>query len=373
MKKKVLFTVLIPDAESGHALPVIRCLSEIKGLVIHTLSKDPKASLRYSLRSRSFRIAEIDENNELKADFIIKAIRRTNADIIFPVDEAAVNFFSRNLEQFKKIVDLPPIPSVDVFQKSINKYLLAEFLGDNDIPSPLTIFAGKTDEFYSKLKSMHFPVLAKPAIGNGGIGIQRLNNYEKAEKFFKEELNGFFGDYVAQEFIDGYDIDCSILCRDGEIIAYTIQRGIIPRARSFAAPGGIQFLKNDDLLNVVNRFVKQLKYNGIAHIDLRYDNLTKTYKILDVNARYWGSLTGSLLAGVNFPYLACLMAKGIKFKKPEFNHGFYTDHITATRKLIRGIFHKTDQKIRFKETDYKYILQDPIAEIYNIFRRKAHR
>ena len=370
---KIRFTVLIPDAESGHAVPVIRCLSEVKGLVVHTLSKDPKASLKYSFRSRSFRVAETDENNELKTDFIINAIKRTNADIIFPVDEAAVDFFSKNMDQFKEIVALPPIPSVEVFQKSINKYLLAEFLASSNIPSPETIFAGKSTEFYSKLKNMHFPVLAKPAIGNGGIGIRSLKNYEKAEKFFKEEMNGCYGDYVAQEFIDGYDIDCSILCQDGEIVAHTIQRGIIPRSRSFAAPGGIQFLKNDDLFNVVKKFVKEIKYNGIAHIDLRYDNLTKTYKILDVNARYWGSLTGSLLAGVNFPYLACLMAKGMPFKKPEFNNCFYTDHITATRKLIRGIFHKSDQKIRFKETDYKYILQDPVAEIYNIFRRKANR
>jgi biotin carboxylase len=373
MKKKALFTVLIPDAESGHALPVIRCLSEVKGIVVHTLSKDPKASLKYSFRSKSFRVAETDENNELRADFLINAIKRTNADIIFPVDEAAVNFFSKNIDRFKKIVALPPIPSVEVFQKSINKYLLAEFLASNNIPSPATIFAGKSTEFYSKLKNMQFPLLAKPAIGNGGIGIRSLNSYEKAERFFREELNGKFGDYVAQEFINGFDIDCSILCREGEIIAYTIQRGIIPRARSFAAPGGIQFLKNDDLFDVVRKFVKQIKYNGIAHIDLRYDNLTKTYKILDVNARYWGSLTGSLLAGVNFPYLACLMAKGIPFEKPEFNNGFYTDHITATRKLIRGIFHKSDQKIRFKETDYKYILKDPVAEIYNIFKRKAHQ
>jgi len=368
-----LFTVLIPDAESGHTLPVTRCLSDIKGIEIHSLSKDPKSASRYSLRSKSFRVVETDESNEIKIDYLLKAIKRTNADIIFPIDEASVYYFSKNINHFNKVVALPPIPSVEIFEKSTNKGLLAEFLTNKNIPTPKTIIANKTTEFFTKLRNMPFPVVAKPAIGHGGIGIRKFDNYEKAEKFFTEEIDNRFGDYVAQEFIDGYDIDCSILCKSGVIMAYTIQRGFIPRAHPFAAPAGIQFLKNDELLSVVNRFAKEIKYNGIAHIDLRFDNKTKSYILLEVNARYWGSITGSLIVGVNFPYLACLLAKGMSFERQDYRHGIYVEYVTATKKLFRGIFHKMDHKIRLKESDYKYILRDPIAEIYNIFRRKAHR
>ncbi len=45
--------------------------------------------------------------------------------------------------------------------------------------------------------------------------------------------------------------------------------------------------------------MKNLHWNRIAHIDLRYDIDGNLY-IIEVNPRFWESLLASLSAGINF-------------------------------------------------------------------------
>ena len=116
-------------------------------------------------------------------------------------------------------------------------------------------------------------------------------------------------------------------------------------------------------------FIKALNYSGVAHIDLRYDVKDKTYKIIDVNTRFWGSLTGSQIVGVNFPYLTVLAGLGIEFSIPEYKQGRYIDHTTAAKRMIQEIFSNKKDKINFYETDFKFIFKDPLSEFINIFQR----
>jgi predicted ATP-grasp superfamily ATP-dependent carboligase len=111
---------------------------------------------------------------------------------------------------------------------------------------------------------------------------------------------------VLQEFIEGYDIDCSLLCNDGKFKAYTIQKGILFGNQKYAPAIGLQFLINDRLLEVVKQLMESLKWSGVAHIDLRYDKETSDYKVIEINGRFWSSLDASAAAGVNFPYLYSL-------------------------------------------------------------------
>jgi len=142
-----------------------------------------------------------------------------------------------------------------------------------------------------------------------GAGIVFFTNQAELEVFFtnQAELEQFLrnqedsADFIIQEFIQCYDLSCSVLCRNGEILAYTIQRGVIPGRERFQPPAGIEFVHQEQVIKNVKRLMQALKWSGIVNIDFIYDENDKQAKILEVNPRYWQSLLGSLFAGVNFP------------------------------------------------------------------------
>jgi hypothetical protein len=161
--------------------------------------------------------------------------------------------------------------------------------------------------------------------------------------------------------VPGYDIGLSVLCRDGEILAYTIQRGLV--AERHGSLRALEIIKHDAVLQIGQELVSALGWSGVAHIDLRHDSRTNEPTIIELNARYWGSLLGSLVAGVNFPYLACLAAQGIAFPVPDYNLTKFAYTMIALKEGVRWLFGKNTLKgFSFRETGLRFFLSDPLPE-----------
>jgi len=372
MKKKI--RVLIPDAESGHALVTARALADTKKIDLFVMASDPKAALRYSFRKKSFNpIVKVKYNirdNKLDVDTLLSAVKKQKIDVVLPIDEDAHKLISKNLELVQSKVKTSPIARIDVYEAATNKWKLAELCEKNNIPYPKTFYI--EDMAFSKniTKNICLPVLIKPESGHGGLNIRLIKSEDELETFFQSNPDLSMGNYLLQEYVEGYDIDMSLLAKGGEILAYTIQKGFISRASIFAAPAGIEFLYNEKIYKTIEKLIDKLQFSGIAHIDLRYDQNQDEFKVIEINARYWGSLTGSVLAGVNFPYLSCLVGMGEKIESPRYKHCRYIDHTTAIKSIIKYPFLRSNNRIKYKETDIRYFILDPIAEIVNIMKRR---
>lgn len=371
MNRKI--RVLIPDAESGHALITARALAETKKIDLFVMARDPKAALRYSFRKKSFKAIDTDKDNMLNINSLLKEVDEKKIDLVLPIDEDAHKVISRNLELVHSKVKTSPIAPNDVYEAATNKWKLAKLCEENKIPYPKSVYVEGTAFSDNIIEKMYFPILIKPESGHGGLNIKIIKSKDELKNFFKSNPDLSMGNYLLQEYVKGYDIDMSLLAKDGKIIAFTIQKGFIKRANVFAASAGIKFLYNEKLYNIIDRLIKELNFSGIAHLDLRYDEDQDEFKVIEINARYWGSLTGSVQAGVNFPYLACLVGMGIKIELPQYKYCRHIDYSTALKTMIKYPFVRGDNRIKYKETDIKYILSDPIAEFVNIMRRRANR
>ena len=58
-------------------------------------------------------------------------------------------------------------------------------------------------------------------------------------------------------------------------------------------------------MSAAEKLIRELGWSGVANIDMRFDTPHQTPLVLELNGRYWFSLQGSLIAGINFPLLAC--------------------------------------------------------------------
>jgi len=359
MRKEVL-SILIPDGEADHlALPVICCLANVKGLKIHVLSSDPWSNVHFSRHCASFTHYDSAHDDDHILDVISSTVSKTGAEFLLPVSESGIRLVASHRNKFDGLI-LAPVPPLDSFDKAIDKWQLADFMQTNNMPTPHTILLRSDTKLNRHLRNLKFPVLLKPTRGTNGRGIRQFDNLASLEHFLESHLE-VTSEFIIQELVQGYDIDCSVLCLDGEILAFTIQKGIIPNRLRFLPPIAIEFLMHEEVLKVVRNLVSALGWSGVAHLDLRVDEEEGgCVKIIELNARYWASLLGSFGAGVNFPHLSVIAGLGQLLPKNCYRHNRYIEpyqalKLTVFRSLPPGV-----AGFGFSETGWRYLLNDPL-------------
>jgi predicted ATP-grasp superfamily ATP-dependent carboligase len=361
MKK---ISVLIPDGENEHVLWVVRSLAESRQVNIHVLSTKPWMPVRFSRYCRyDYCPGQDDDQARLEA---IRAIaRRSPVDVILPVSEDAVLFAATERDQLAKIAALPPLPDLEALRVARNKWLLNQFACEHDIQVPEAVLVTLDPIFYQRIETLEYPVLLKPITSTDGQGIRRFNSSSELRQLLTSQDQSLFQDKcLVQSFVPGFDMGFSVLYRDGEMLAHTIQQGIISASHRFGPLMAMEFIRQHEVLASGQKLLSALRWSGIAHVDFRFDRRDSKPKILEVNARYWGSLLGSLVAGVNFPYLACQAALGMPFSPPEYHLKKYAHLTTAIKESVLALIGKnTFKNFSYQETGLRFFGPDPLPEI----------
>ncbi len=357
MLQEDFHSVIILGTDSSMSLSAIRALGKIRPKVfIHGISLDLNTSKRsrFSKYLRSHHYLEYTNNKDL-IEKVIRCIKSTGAKILLPVDERHHLLVSEYKEELKEHIYLPPLSNIELIQQLIDKNRLAELLEKTGAPVART-FKPDTVPANGILEGDFFPCLLKPVdeISTSNKEIVKVDNQEELNTLNKNES---IHKYIIQEYIPGYDIDCSLLAVDGTLKAYTIQKGLISRGYVYST--AVRFEHNKRVLEVVSSFIEKINYSGIAHLDFRMDERDGQPKLVDFNARYWSSMLGSNAAGVNFPELNCLEALGISYEMPSFDECIYL--------MGKSIFKKFDKNFTQSVTSSTPICTDLGYRVKDIF------
>jgi D-aspartate ligase len=342
----------------GQTLHVARCLGRGPGIRLHVLGDNRLAPARFSRYVRSFRVYEAWDD-ERAVERVRCAVEESRAEVVLPAHTPHVRFVSEHRDALSRFVTVAPTPAPKVIDVVSDKWLLAEFLARHGLGQPPTVLATDDAAFELTLRGLAFPALLKPRLDLAdGRGIRRFESAEQLRAFLEKNPE-HWGGYVVQSFVRGHDVCCNVLCREGEILAYTVQRARIPSRRPYSPAAIIEFVEDGQALDLVAGLVATLGYSGVAHIDMRRDEESGRVGVLEVNARYWGSLLGSLSAGVNFPHLHCLAALGVPFPQPSYSKKRYLvkeplEHLRA--RWRRG----GEGGITLGDTPLRYDVADPL-------------
>lgn len=356
MKLPEISSILLLGTNDDVALSAIRAIgTAFPHTSIHTLST---VSDKVQISNYSKYVSRHHTLNYSSGEMLLRElmnrIKETGAEILLPVNEKCARFVSIHKEKLKTQVKLPPIPQVDLLDTIVRKDSLAELLKNKGFPTPETYCIKDLDP--DSLPIDFFPCLMKPIRGSGGRGFKKADNLHELKSLLSHKK---YEDFILQKLIPGSDIDCSLLAVEGEIKVYTIQRGLQKNGYSFSK--AIRFEDNKILYSQVERFIQDIGYSGVAHLDYRFDNRDGLPKLVDFNARYWSTLEGSKAAGIDFTLFNCLEALNITYKKPIFIHCNYL--------LGRGVYSRfksfTRQFPTF--TDLKSRISDPLPELLRIF------
>lgn len=91
-----------------------------------------------------------------------------------PVGINAIRLVSRHLPIPSGLISIAPIPEIDSFDISNDKWLLSQWVNDYKIPHPKTLLFSPDQELKTILESLNLPIFIKPKNGRGGQGIKIL-------------------------------------------------------------------------------------------------------------------------------------------------------------------------------------------------------
>jgi predicted ATP-grasp superfamily ATP-dependent carboligase len=339
-------------------LAVIRCLGMQLPADIHLLSfsKDSFPVYRYSKYVKSFVNIPVEDEDRI-FDTITGIAGKVKADVLLPIREYIIHMISKRPDAYRQHIALPPLPDERTIELIKNKWLLYDWLYVNKLSGQKPIRYADIIHDRGAVHTLEFPVLIKPFEEAGGAGITLVRDIKELSEFKPPEIYDP-AELLIQKFIHGHDVDLSAIVKDGTVLAHTVQEGF-GRNRGFAYSRQIRLVHNDELLQISKEIFRKLKYNGVAHLDFRYDTMNKSYTLVDFNGRFWGTLTGSLYAGINFPVLAYNLARGIDFSSdPVFRDTKYSTEINPLKVFLRGF--------TFRNSDITYALKDPLPYFANL-------
>jgi predicted ATP-grasp superfamily ATP-dependent carboligase len=282
--------VLITDGEQTQTLGAVRALG---GEGVHVVvGSAVRTAVSFFSKCCAERVVYPSpaRNGEAFVECIARTARARSIDVLLPIGYHANVLFSRHRAELSEVARLA-IADDEAMAIASDKKKTMAFAESVGVPIPRT--------YASPGEVAHFPVVVKAAKGTGAVAY--VNS--------RAQLDGMdTAQAVLQEYIPGPGFGFYGLFNRGELRAFFMHR----RLREFPVTGGASTAAaayyDETLKELGTRLLRNLKWHGVAMVEMKRDRRDGQYKLMEVNPKFWGSLDLSIAAGVNFPHLVCRMA-----------------------------------------------------------------
>ena len=257
----------------------------------------------WSLATRNFwRVPDPDVAPSDFVSAICRLIREHRHDMLIPSNDVALTAIVEHYDSFKDLLHVacPPPPIVD---RILNKNLTLETAQQCGIPVPRSFLVSNTAALSDVTRSLGFPFVLKPSEKkrNDEFKASVIQSPDDLKRFFARPRD-FLPPMLAQEFCPGEGLGVEVLMHKGEAVAVFQHR----RRKELPHGGGVAVVAvaeslNPGLVHSACVLLRALQWEGLAMVEFKVDPADGTTTLMEVNGRYWGSISLPLLAGMDFP------------------------------------------------------------------------
>jgi len=304
---------LILGGDSAIALAVIRELGS-HGVPVIVADNAPHALARHSRHVHRFILTPRGEDQPL-ARWLPSLIEESGAKLLFAIGEQALLELAELSEIIHGCQILTPRREqlANVLDKS-RTLAIARELGFS-VPESWHPVAG--EDFQVRAAAVHYPVVLKwsdppalwPKLEAAGLPFLKAeyaaNPAELIECLSRYDSLGQWP--MVQSWCKGYGLGQMLLMEDGQAVLRFQHR----RLREYPATGGVSTLctalpadSHRAQMQLSERLLAALDWRGSAMVEYRYDPATGRYWLMEVNGRFWGSLSLASQCGVPFAWEA---------------------------------------------------------------------
>jgi predicted ATP-grasp superfamily ATP-dependent carboligase len=367
------FSVLILDGGDYGMLKILRCLGQAKQVTSHILSRDQRPLAKYSRYCRKYHYNQ--SHNDVEWIKLTKdLVAQYKIDILLPTTNESIEFTARNYDNLKEVALIPPTPNLEQLKITKDKWSFYCFVKEHSLPAPQTIFFADEEKITCEpgaFNSVEFPVLLKPTKEMGGRGIVKIDSFSDLYNVIEQKKTLQSGQqYVVQNYIAGEDLCLGAFCRRGKILSYVLQKDLLSLNNSYGHQKVMEYVHNDQAIEVGRRLISVLDWNGLAFIDFRIDKRDNSVKLLEVNPRLGRAFMGALSAGVNFPLNLCFSALDLNISDKQHESVRYAHPSAYLKLLMARIMRKpVPVKVSWLESGLRYSINDPLPEVFEAVRK----
>ncbi|TMJ12954.1 MAG: hypothetical protein E6G94_12655 [Alphaproteobacteria bacterium] len=301
--------VLVLGDDTRSFLAVVRSLGR-RGIAVHAAPGDfssPALASRYL--KGVHRLPPYSISPEGWLDALKALVERVGIDLIIPCDDRSV----LPLQQHRK--DLPgvqvAVANDDALGTFFDKWSTHQLAARLDVPMAKGETLERADGA-SLAASLGLPLALKPrsscTLGQGGprSTVRIVHSPAEADAVLARiDRSAWF----AEAFFRGEGVGVSVLADQGEVLFAFQHKRLHEASESGGSSSRVSEAVDPRLLADVADLARETNLSGVAMFEFR--RAGDDFVLLEVNARFWGSLPLALAAGADFPaWLHDLMLEG---------------------------------------------------------------
>jgi predicted ATP-grasp superfamily ATP-dependent carboligase len=307
--------VLLTDGDQRSTLAATRALGRA-GLAVYVgdESSDSLASRsRYCAGAVRYP-SPFDCEDEFVGTIAAEAAR-LGVDLVMPMADITSAVLAERRSALGPRVRVA-VPDAETFWRASDKGQLDRLARRLDVPTPTTHCIARPDDL-DRLADVAFPCVIKPArsrlrtpAGWVRTSVMRASSRDELESLVsaRPELKYPF---LVQRVIAGEGVGVFALCDHGMPRLLFGHR----RLREKPPSGGVSVLREAVPLDPVAtayacQLLEALQWHGVAMVEFKRERSSGTPYLMEINARFWGSLQLAIDAGVNFPLHAVRLWMG---------------------------------------------------------------
>ncbi len=261
-----------------------------------------------------------------EADLFEKLTRshvRKNA-LIIATNDRMITFIQKNFNDLSSIYNLS-VDNPEVLEICLNKIKTYKRAREIGIPIPDTHFPENFTDLEKLAPDLSYPVIIKPAImykffSTTGQKVyfasdadQLKNNYQLfISKFPAEEV-------IIQKVLPGgaknlYSFGSFSI--NGEVYGGFVANRLRQKPMDFGISTCFaRTVKNQEIAELAIKFLREIRYSGMAEVEFMYDEDTGEYKLIEINPRSWKWHTIANKLDLNFIGMTLDHLKGKPLEK----------------------------------------------------------
>lgn len=314
-----MIRVCVYPAQNESAVEINNALSNCEEIEVYGIAP-VRGHNEYNFINYFSGFPKIDDDDF--DDMFESFIKEHNIDVVFPVNDESVVYFSKKKNMFSaKVVN--------------SNYESAVIVNDKRKTYELFKDCVFCPQIYD-IDNVKYPCFVKPVNGEGAIGTKMVNS---PDDLIIDDVDNS----VIMEYLDGEEItiDC-ISDKDNNLIK------VLPRKREKVFSGmsvyGTTINADDEIMSIAETINSRLKLSGLWYFQLKKSTLGY-YKLLEISMRCAGTMCQTRARGYNLPLLSVYTALGKDISVVDNNYSVTIDRTLFAR-------YNTDVKYNNVYVDY---------------------
>jgi len=301
--------ILITDGRALSSLAIARSLGKT-GAEIHVCDDFSRTVSAFSKYVSETKVHEpIGDSPAGFVDWLVECCRREGYDLVVPVRDETTLAVAEHQSRLSAVTAVF-VADCSTITRLMDKGSCMQAAEELSIPIPNTYYPSTLADIDEIRTTATFPVLIKPRIASGSRGIVRVDEpSELAQKY--EAVSQTHAEPIIQEFVDhsGGHYSIGTIFDDS---AEPVSTHVYKETRQYPASGGpaiaAHTVEQEPWVDSMLELLGAHDWKGPAHMDVLYDPDSGAYRLIEVNPRFWSSLSLTINSGVDIPYLLYKLA-----------------------------------------------------------------